>query len=65
MFLFTTIIRENLLHLAKVIVREHVLHLAKVIVREHVLHLAKVIFMLKHSVKLRLYILRGNLFLFE
>jgi len=28
------------------------------IIREHILHLAKVIFMLKHSVKLRRYILR-------
>ena len=30
------------------------------IIRELVLHLAKVIFMLKHSLKLRRYILRGN-----
>ena len=30
------------------------------IIREHILHLAKVIFMLKHSVKLGRYILRGD-----
>ena len=29
-------------------------------IREHVLHLAKVIFVLKHSVKVRRYILRGD-----
>ena len=32
----------------------------KTIIREHLLHMAKVIFMLKHAVKLRRYILRGD-----
>jgi len=30
------------------------------VIREHVLHLVKFIFMLKYSVKLRRYILRGD-----
>ena len=34
-------------------------------IREHVLHLAKVIFMLKHSVKLRRYVLCGDVAAFS